>query len=309
MFDRLVPAQSTPMRRLILILAFIGFLAIFAGVQSAAAASANPLGLYFDDSFTNIEDYQRPGALLVTGNCNRYDARFTKAREAGAEVIAYLNAIEVYDVIPCKLNAGFYMGGRENVPLWPWPRYGERVNWPKTRIADMRAGSKWADNIVDYVSNLMRENKVDGVFLDNIGARMWARAKWNSWSPEEKEAWTEGNIDLVRRLYQARTEINPKFIIVTNNVWDVGHGDKRGFEGERYVDGVVLEHPALNKYHIEYAGHDFGDGRHRRVLVLARSAEDAVAWAAVQGVTHVAWQPKYDHPGKPLVPFTAQVDR
>jgi hypothetical protein len=300
--------HSLRMRRLMVLLIVIGCLAVFAGAQVAAAASANPLGLYYDNSFDNIEDYEHPGALLVAGNCNRYDPHFAKARAEGAEVIAYLNAIEVYDVIPCKLNAGFYMGGRERVPLWPWPNYGERINYKHTHLADLRKGSQWANNIVDYVSHLMREGKVDGVFLDNVGARLWSDlAQWKTWDPAERDAWTEGNIDRVPPTDAARREINPKFLIITNNLWD--RGDPQGFDGERYVDGVVLEHPELNEYHEKYAGRAFGDGRQRRVLVLARSAEDAVAWASVPGVTHVAWQPKYDHPGKPVVPFSARLDR
>ena len=295
------------MRRFVFIVLIIGFLAAVAAAQSASAA-ANPLGLYYDNSFTNIEEYSRPGALLIAGNCNRYDPHFAKAREGGAEVLAYLNVIEVYDVIPCKLNAGFYMGGREHVPLWPTPTYGARINYKHTHLADMRAGSKWADNVVEYVSGLMREGKVDGVFLDNVGARLWSDlAQWNTWPQEEKDAWTDGNIDLVRRIYAARDRIDPKFLIVGNSLWD--RGDARGFEGARYEDGVMLEHNALNAYHTNYAGRAFGNGRQRRVLVVARTAADAVAWATVPGVTHVTWQMKYDHPGPPLVPFTALHDR
>jgi hypothetical protein len=288
-----------------MLLAFIiGCLAVFAAAQSAAAA-AKPLGLFFDNSFTNIEDYQHPGALLIAGNCNRYDARFAQARAGGAEVMAYLNAIEVYDVIPCKLNAGYYMGGREHVPLWPFPRYGQRVSYKHTHLADMRKGSAWVNNVVHYVEGLMREGKVDGVFLDNVGARLWSDvSQWKTWDQSEKDAWTEGNIDLVRRLDASRRAINPKFLIVTNNLWD--RGDPKGFEGERYVDGIVLQNSPLDQYHMKYAGRRFGDESHRRVLVMTRTDEDAIAWSSVPGVTHVASQATYEHPGKPLLPFSGK---
>jgi hypothetical protein len=287
---------------LLMAAAFVAFPA------KAEGPEANPLGVFFDNSFTNIEDYYHPGALLVAGNCNRYDERFQKARQAGAELLAYLNPIEVYDHIPCKLNEGFY--GTANPPLWPFPKPGMRVNWPKTRLVDMQAGSKWQDHVVDYVAGLMREGKVDGVFLDNVGARLWSDlAQWKTWDKSEQDAWTKGNVDLVRRLDEKRREINPKFILIGNNLWDRGGGDRKGWEGEKYVDGIVIEHPALNEYHRQYAGHNFSSSGHRRVLVLARSEEDAKEWAVVPGVTHVAWQPKYDHPGKPLVPFTARTDR
>jgi hypothetical protein len=287
---------------LLMAAAFIAFPA------EAEGPMANPLGLFFDNSFTNIEDYYHPGALLVTGNCNRYDDRFQKARKAGAEVLAYLDPIEVYDHIPCKLNEGFYMGG--NPPLWPYPTPGTRVNWPKTRMVDLQAGSAWSNHVVDYVSGLMREGKVDGVFIDCVGARLWSDlAQWKTWDRKEQDAWTDGNIDLVKRLDQARRQINPKFIIVGNNLWDRGGGDRHGWDGEKYVDGIVIEHPDLNQYHRLYAGRVFSDLGHRRVLILARSPEDAQEWARVPGVTHVGWQTKYDHPGKPLVPFTARSDR
>jgi hypothetical protein len=272
----------------------------------AASTGVNPFGIFYDNSFTNIEEYGHPGALLVAGNCNRYDPRFQKAREGGAEVLAYLNIIEMYDHIPCKLNEGFYMGGR--APLWPFPTPGQRVNYPRTHLLDMRAGSEWSNHVVDYVAGLMREGKVDGVFLDNVGARLWSDlAQWKTWPASEQDAYTQGNIDLVRRLDAKRREINPKFLLISNNLWD--RGDPKGFDGEKYVDGIVLEHTALNDYHKRYAGRQFGGPGHRRVLVIARTEADAMEWAKVPGVTHITYQPKYDHPGKPLVPFSPHHDR
>jgi len=274
---------------------------------SATWPQANPVGLFFNNSFGNVELYQRAGAMLVTGNCNRYDPRFQTARAAGAEVVAYLNPIEVYDHIPCKLNEGFYMGGPGRVPLWPFPEVGVRVNWPKTHLADLRVGSTWMNFCVAYIENLMREGKVDGVYLDNIGARLWGGVGWKDWPKEEQDAWTDGNIELVRRIDASRRRINPNFIVITNNFWD--RGDPRGFAGEKYVDGVVLEHSKPNPYHTKYAGREFSDLGHRRVIAIARSDEDALQWSHVPGVTHVSAQHEYSHPGPPLVPFTALSDR
>jgi hypothetical protein len=268
---------------------------------------ANPLGLFYDNSFDNIELYEHPGALLVAGNCNRYDEHFRQARAKGAEVLAYLNGIEVYDRIPCKLNESYYMGGRENVPLWPYPSYGVRVNWPKTHLADMRVGSRWADNVVEYIAELMQEGKVDGVYLDNVGARLWGSlSDWVNWPQDEMDAWTAGNVDIVRRIDEKRRAINPGFIIVTNNLWD--RSDPKGFAGEKYVDGVCIERSNFNAYHQRYAGRAFGDLGHRRLLVIAKGDEDAVKWSFVPGVTHVSGQIKNDHPGKPLVPFSPMAD-
>ncbi len=274
----------------------------------STAANANPLGIFYGKSFNNLDDYANPGALIVAGNCNRYDPRFQEARAKGAELLAYLNAVDVYDVIPCKLNAGFYMGGRGNVPLWPYPKYGVRSNYKNSSLTDLRVGSTWADHVVDYVAQLMREGKVDGVFLDNIGAKLWGNlSKWQStWDPWERDQWTAGNVDLVRRLDEKRRQINPRFLIVTNNYWD--RGDKLGLPGEKYVNGIVLEHTRFDEWHKRQAARQFSNLGQRRVLVIARSYEDAQLWLQLPGVTHVSDQQKYDHPNKPPVPYSARTD-
>jgi hypothetical protein len=275
---------------------------------SAAPPVANPLGLFYDSSFTHFEAYEHPTAMLVAGNCNRDDPRFQRARAAGAEVLAYINPTAVYDSLPCKYKPSLYGPDRERVPLWPYPTYGERVSWKHTHMTDMRAGSAWSNHVVDFVEQMMRDGKFDGVFLDVVGARVWAdTTSWKDWPQAEKDEYTRGNIDLVRRIDEKRRAINPDFIVVNNSLWD--RGDPAGFEGEKYVDGVVLEHPPLNDYHRKYAGRAFGDLGHRRVLVMARSTEDAIAWARVPGVTNVTDERNYAHPGAPLVPFTALNDR
>ena len=290
----------------------LGLCALLATAATFAdSTSANPLGLFYDNSFENFDAYKHPTAMVVAGNCNRYDRRFSEARAAGAEVLAYLNPTAVYDVLPCKSQSSLYSkygSDVKRVPLWPFPNYGQRSSWRRTRITDVRVGSEWSNHVVDFVEHLMREGKVDGVFLDVVGARVWSdQTQWSSWDKSEQDAYTQGNIDLVRRIDASRRAINPNFIIINNSLWD--RGDPAGFEGEQYVDGVVLEHPPLNEYHERYAGRRFSNLGHRRVLVIARSAEDAMRWAKVPGVTHVTDQLKYNHPGAPLVPFTALRDR
>jgi hypothetical protein len=289
-----------------LLAAFLG--AAGSALVSASSSVANPLGLFYDNSFTNFEAYEHATAMLIAGNCNRDDPRFQQARAAGAEVLAYLNPTSVYDSLPCRNKPGLYGHDRERVPLWPYPSYGERVSWKHTHMTDIRAGSPWSNHVVEFVEQLMRDGKFDGVFLDVVGARVWAdTTEWKDWPQAEKDEYTRGNIDLVRRIDEKRRAINPDFIVVNNSLWD--RGDPMGFEGEQYVDGVVLEHPALNDYHRRYAGRRFGDLGHRRVLVIARSAEDARAWAHVPGVTNVTDERSYGHPDEPLVPFTALTDR
>ena len=55
---------------------------------------------------------------------------------------------------------------------------------------------------------------------------------------------------------------------------------------------------------MKYAGRPFGNGKQRRVLIMAKNPEDVVGWSTVPGVTHVAWQKDYKHPPKPMVPYS-----
>ena len=82
----------------------------------------------------------------------------------------------------CANDATYYNGGYNNVPKWPYPTAGARANYPGSKLTDIRKGSVWSNRVVAYVEQLMRENKVDGVFLDVTGARLWTSlANWNSW--------------------------------------------------------------------------------------------------------------------------------
>jgi hypothetical protein len=283
------------------------FVTFAAGTASAAP---NPMGVAFANT-TNVSLYAKPTGLLVTGRCNFNDAAFANARKKGAEVLRYLNAVERPNSPVCSADTQFYMGSLSKVPLWPYPKYGTRVNYPTGKMTDMRPGSKWILHVVSYVEKMMREGKVDGVFLDTVGARPWNKnTNYGSWSTAEKNAWTDGAIDLVRRLDAKRRAINPYFLIINNNVWD--RGDARGLAGEKYVDGVMLEHAkASSKWHHKYAAKKFGNLGQRRLLILAYGTAEARAWAKIPGVTHVSDQttPQYRHPNKPMVPFSYLGDR
>jgi hypothetical protein len=285
----------------------------FGIAHSAAAANTykvNPMGLAYR-STADVAQYGQPSGMLITGRCNRYDAAFAAARANGAEILAYLNPVEVGDRSPCALDDGFYMGERKSVPLWPFPSYGARTNYPDNHLADLRSNSAWSNYVVAYVEKLMREDRVDGVLLDVVGARLWSSlANWDSWPRREKDEWTDGCVDLVRRLDAARRAINPRFIIVNNNTWSRGSSDLRGNAGEQYVDGVMLEHqPSTSAFNVAYAGRPFGNLGHRRVLVIGTSTADARRWKDVQGVTHVSDQASYGSVTPPPVSFNRLVDR
>jgi hypothetical protein len=291
-------------------LAFSG-LSLLLTVFAGAAQAANPLGIAYS-STTNVSLYAKSTGIVVAGRCNRYNTAFASMRSKGGEVLAYINAFERPDNYICALDQGLYMNDYGAVPLWPYPSYGQRYSWPGSKLTDMRPGSKWILWVVSYVEKLMRERKVDGVFLDGIGARLWgSNADWANWSSYEKTTWTNGNIDLVRRLDAKRRAINPNFIIVSNNVWGVSVPNTNALAGEPYVDGIAMEHPTLylTAYHRGQAGHAFSNLGHRRVLVIARSTTEARDWAAVKGVTHVSNQLSYKYPSVPPVGFSDLNDR
>jgi hypothetical protein len=288
-----------------------GSLMVSLALGSPAQAASNPMGIAFN-STTNVSLYGKTTGLLLTGRCNRYDSAFQSARSKGGEVLAYLDVAERPDHAICSLDTAFYMNSLGKVPLWPYPSYGMRVNYPNHHMTDLRKGSAWSNWVVSYVSNLMRENKVDGVFLDVLGGRVWTSLSgWNSWPQSQKDAWTDGAVDLVRRLDAARRSIRPTFLIINNNVWNRGSStDHRADAGEKYVDGVMLEHPPVDSaYHINYAKKAFGNLGQRRVIVVARSAADAKTWAARSGVTHVSPQVDYRYPPTPVVSFHYLGDR
>jgi hypothetical protein len=281
------------------------------GLPRAVAANTlatNPLGFAYA-STANVAQYGHPTGMLVTGRCNRYAPEFAAARANGAEVLAYLNAVQRPDSTVCGLDDAFYGGLPGSTPLWPYPTPGTRVNWPNTHMVDIQVGSAWIDRAVAYIENLMIEDKVDGVFLDDIGARPWSSlAAWDTWPTWEQQAWTAGSVDFVRRLDAKRRAINPRFIIVNNNVWDVVN--TAGTTAEQYVDGICVEHHAPDSaYHMRVAGKPYSNLGHRRVLAIARDAAEAQQWATVQGVTHVSSQVTYGSVPPPPVAFHRLTDR
>lgn len=269
-------------------------LACALGISAATAniaQAANPAAFSYA-STANVSKYAKPTGMVISGRCNWTNPAFSAIRSKGGEHLVYINPVERPDHTICALDKKFYMNNLGAVPLWPFPSYGQRYSWPGTKLTDMRPGSKWILHVVAQVEKLMRDRRVDGVMLDSTGARLWrAPANWSAWSTRERNLWTDGTIDLVRRLDAKRKQIRPDFIIVNNGTWD--RGDSRGFAGERYVDGVVVEKAAPTTWRRNYVKKPFGPGGPRRVIVIARNASDAATWNKVPGVTHVTYQSNY----------------
>lgn len=285
-------------------------LATILAASGAAYGAANPFGSFElasgSEAYENIASYKQPTAMLMTGECNRTNAHFAQARAAGAEVLAYMNFIEHNDGEgPCDTYRELYtLSNGQPAALWPFPTPGSRVNWVgatyTTHMLDIQAGSAWADRFVAAVEDLMRDDQVDGVFLDVVGARLWSElADWNNdrspgtldWTQAERDAWTQGCVDIVRRLDESRQRINPRFIIVNNSTWDYGgSGLPVGSLGEPYVDGIVLQNPTITPQHQGLAGRPYANRGHKRFIVTAPDLNEESQWVNVSGVTHTTSQ-------------------
>src|SRR5262245_20533022 len=193
------------------LLSALSLVALSVPVAAYAANTyvVNPFGLAYR-STSNVSQYAHPGGMLIASACNQSSSAFASARADGAEILVYLNPVEVPDWSLCALSDEFYNGNVANVPLWPYPSYGQRINFDGNHMTDLRVGSAWSNQVVAYIERLMREDKVDGVFLDVLGGRLWTSlANWDSWPQSEKDAWTDGAVDLARRIDASRRALNP----------------------------------------------------------------------------------------------------
>jgi hypothetical protein len=256
---------------------------------------------------TNVPLYANKGSMIIAGHeaAVRADTPIMQSvRAGGGEVLQYIVPADIPDGLNSEFNREYY-GGFGEPAYWP---FANRSKWPKTRMADMTPDSPWLRYTVEFIVNLMGDGFADGMFLDTVGGMTYAAAaNWDSWSAEEKDAYMLGNIWLVRELRKRL----PNAILVSNSVW---HRDDQpkgtaAAEGEKYVNGVCLEHHAsTSTWHRNYVARPFM-GSNRRVLVISKGKDaaealaDAVAWSKVPGVTHVSAQttPEYTNPLAPAV--------
>ena len=283
---------------------------------AANTLPTNPAGFaYKVISGATINPYAHPTGMLITGRCNRYDPLFASARAGGAEILAYLNAAEASNSTVCALDTAFYMGDLGAVPLWPFPTYGQRVSFANTHMTDVRVGSAWIDHVVEYVEDLMVEDKVDGVFLDVIGARLWGGnatlAEYDTWPKSEKDAWTE-------RLGRSRRATRRKSPRDQSKI----HHRQQQYLGPRRRRPSRSRRRAVRRWYLHraphscvepnlaaVANHAYSNLGHRRVIAIGTSTTDAQAWANVQGVTHASDQATYGTPSTPPIAFNRLTDR
>lgn len=265
--------------------------------------TTNPCGNAWG-TWDGVAAMAKPGGAVVAGRIKTHytNAAWQPFRAQGLEVGAYFCPIERPDAPVSTQDTADYGGNLTTIPLW---RDGKRVNYAGNHMTDMSVGSAWVTNHLISVAAAMHTGLVDFIFLDVVGARLWSKlAAWETWPQEERDAWTLGNVDYVRKLCALRDSIDPRIAIVNNNTWD--RGDAVGLVGEQYVDGICLEHATFGNVNNQNLAHTFnGNIKRRRVLAIANTTADAIKFATLPGVTHVSDQTtaQYKTPNAPAIPF------
>lgn len=271
----------------------------------------NPAGIFYV-STVGIEAYSFPGCLIVASFYTVGKPEVQAARKAGAIVLLYVDFVEIVQKPTDSLMAAFYKDAN------PWPTLVNgmlRVNWPGTVLADITVGSKWAQAAVVQIKKWILTQVIsgsvsqfDGLFMDVAGGRLYSvstatepGADWDTtWTQPERDAWTAGCVDIVKQLDIFRRAINPRFILVNNNVW-TGNGPL-GEQGENNVNGVCLENHLPDPASATglYASRKFSGMWPRIVMSISRpptyTVADAQKWAQISGITHVVFQSNYTGP-------------
>lgn len=245
----------------------------------------------------NVREYASPGAVFVSGPGNALAPEFQAARDRGALLLQYARPITLVNWPLSPLEVEFYMGDRDLVPTWG----NGRQNNDYGVLTNLRVGSIWADHLAEvWLPKVIQSKQRDGVVLDVLGARPWGKPKpgetwkaFDDWPAAERAEWTAGAVDLMRRLHEVRMQLNPRFRLVCNNFWDLSPAgnpsDALANTGAQYCDGVMLEHKgAASAYHVGQASREYSDASRRLVLAITHTVTEALAWAAVPGVTHVS---------------------
>lgn len=285
----------------------------------------NPLFFNYGTDTSLVASIAKPSAIIVTGRGNRYDPNFQKGRVLGALVYAYINTINIPVGSKNPQDLEQWMGDTTKVPRWKFHGTGPvRSNWPGTELVDIRPGSAYRVHARKHYGELIAGGKFDGFFCDDTGVRPWA-ADWESWPVAEQVAWGECMLDIARELHELRVEINPRFELVHNNLWDLPGGhplDAKAQEGDRYCNGVCLENTPPDRkvledtgkrvraqYHINYAARTFAGGVYpRRLLSITNHPEMRDQWKADPNVTHITYLDKskgedYMRPTPAIVPY------
>lgn len=271
----------------------------------------NPLHIcYANDAHLRAEQFAGTTSAFVLGRSNCVADEWLRCRDRGSEIYRYLLLPGRPNVRVSAVDEEIYMNNSASVPLWPYKDLAgkQRSHYTNSLMTDIRPGSPFVTYFLDYFAKQLRLRRYSGYFLDTFGSRLWTSAKWDEWPLAERQEWTAGMVDFAKQLDVVRRAEDPSAIIVCNNNFETAP------IAEQYIDGVCSEnHGITNVLMQKTLGKPYGNLGHRRSFKITRTTEEAAAWAAVPGVTHVccsaanveAGDAAYSYPSKPVVGYSA----
>jgi hypothetical protein len=291
-FPRIRPRRAAA-RSLRLGIAHVAVLALLLALPALAGAAANPFAISYSTPGQALMGYARPGGLAVvqTEDPYRVPALISRFRARGGEVLVYVNLVDgtPSGVSNTQARGALYGSASGTSTAYMW--HPVRFNYRTFPLLDIRKGSAFSNHAVAWLRAFLAKYRVDGVFLDVLGSRLWSSA-WDGMSPSERAAWSAGARSLVTRI---RAAVGPGPILVSNNFWDRGVPALNGF--------VVEHHPTSELAHIGPKLTWSGWHRPVRNLVIASGPAEAQAWRSVPGVSSVSPQTDYQSFGAPLWGF------
>lgn len=270
--------------------------------------------VYQNDPGSNIESYEHPGALVVTGRDNYDDPAFSAAAAAGAHVFVYLDAI-VRNTI-----------GRYHELLHDTSVHGAAtVAWPGLPdanetgpLVDIRVGTFPLAKLEAVLELLIDENPgIDGIFADDLGSRSYFPGiDWDLMSAADQLAYRRGAV-AIARVFRAVTTRHDLLLLV-NGTWNGGTVSALGGGfpvaagiGCAFADGAVLENwegfdPTYRAAYVRGPQWAAGSPRLRGTplhLAITADPDDRDDWAADGQVAWCAYQSDYDDAAPPWGSF------
>lgn len=181
------------------------------------------------------------GCCVIDRNVLDFAASRTWCRDSralGAEVLLYVNAVEMFSWTVASSGEEFKLYGgptqsqiSQTNPEYFWSAVvggspSSYQEFPGLWMTNMFPGSPWITHVVDWAVGLFQDRAFDvvdgvkrycinGFMLDVMGVEPGGSTPAN-WTTQAADWWTEGNFDLARRL---RAALGPDPTLVCNGPW------------------------------------------------------------------------------------------
>lgn len=230
-----------------------------------------PAAIYYGNlTGPTTATFRQPGALLLTSRSNIGHANMVAASNAGAHVLAYLDAIirvsatgDYHDLL---FNASAYGA---NVPQWPGPVAANDQGSGTNYLSDFRPGSPmhapattnaaWT-KLEAVLEKLVADHPhISGFFADDLGSRSWfPLLNWSTFGSQNRQDYRDGAI-LVLQAFRRVADRHGLFLMV-NGTWGAGTLESNGGgypvmgeHGCSLADGGVWEnHGSPDAYEAAY---------------------------------------------------------